>query len=665
MKLRFFVLAIAAIFLINFVSADIIIQQNPSDLYNLGSTMSVPVKITSLSEAGDVFLISLVCEGLQTELHREYVLIQAGGEIEKNPPIPLIKNFIGDSKGNCRLKYSFGSEIKLTSEFTISDLININITSGEKEFAPQKEIIIEGQAKRENGEAANGFVDMELVQGNESRNIFASDTVKNGIFTLKFSLPKDTASDQYLLKIKVYEKDSKGETTNKGFANYNIFVTQVPTNLEIFLESRELEPEETLRVKAVLHDQTGQQMSSTSIITVLNEKGKIMEQTEITTDEFLEVDIPSSQPPSEWTIKAASNELASQTTFSINGVEKISTEIIDKTLIVTNIGNIPYNQTVLVKIGEQPVNVKVILDVGESQKYILSAPDGEYDIDVVVDGESSLSEGVFLTGKAIDVRESGISIENNTLIWIIVIIVLGFFGIKLFSRWHKRSFFGYPVSGKGRAEKREETVQLRKSSVITRNKAELSLSVKGDQQDVSLVCLKIKNIDRLKESKTDYEKVLQDIVNMAEEQKAYIYGAQDNIFLIYAPTKTKTFRNERAAIDTARKIEGVIKEYNKMAREKILLGISASHGTIVAGSEGNVLKFMSMGTLMNSSKKLASLSDGELLLSEKMRDKLGSDIKTQKKEISGTTTYTIREIRDDEKSKEFIRRFMDRMDKGK
>ena len=47
-----------------------------------------------------------------------------------------------------------------------------------------------------------------------------------------------------------------------------------------------------------------------------------------------------------------------------------------------------------------------------------------------------------------------------------------------------------------------------------------------------------------------------------------------------------------------------------------------------------------------------------------MRDKLGSDIKTHKKEISGTTAYAIREIRDDEKSREFIRRFMDRMDKG-
>ncbi len=204
---------------------------------------------------------------------------------------------------------------------------------------------------------------------------------------------------------------------------------------------------------------------------------------------------------------------------------------------------------------------------------------------------------------------------------------------------------------------------MKKSSVITKNKAELSLSVKGDKQDISLICLKIKNIDKLKESKTNYEEVLQSIVNMAEEQKAYIHGAQVNIFFIYAPTYTKTCKNDRTSIDLAQKIEQIIRAYNKLAREKISFGVSVNYGTIVASSQGNVLKFMSLGTLMNSSKKLASLSDGEVLLSEKIRSKAGSDIKTQKKDVAGVEAYTIREVRDDAKSQEFIRRFMDRMEK--
>ena len=152
---------------------------------------------------------------------------------------------------------------------------------------------------------------------------------------------------------------------------------------------------------------------------------------------------------------------------------------------------------------------------------------------------------------------------------------------------------------------------------------------------------------------------------MAESGKAYINGAQENIFFIYAPSKTKTFRNEKAAIELAKNMAETINSYNKLAREKINFGVSVNHGTIVASSEGNTLKFMSLGTLMNSSKKLASVSDGEILLSDKLRAKLGSEIKTQKKDAGGVEAYTIRETRYDERSSEFIRKFMDRMQKEK
>ena len=123
----FFILAVMAIFLMNAISAEIVIVQNPSILYNLGDMVSVPVKITSLSDSAEVFFIQLLCDGTETELHRENIILSAGQEVEKNPPILLIKRFIGDLRGNCKLKYVFGSEAKLTGEFVISDLINVDI----------------------------------------------------------------------------------------------------------------------------------------------------------------------------------------------------------------------------------------------------------------------------------------------------------------------------------------------------------------------------------------------------------------------------------------------------------------------------------------------------------------------------------------------------------
>ncbi len=120
------------------ISAEIIILENPLGTYNLGDIISVPVKITSLSEAGDMFLINLICNSAQAELHRQYITIPAGGETEINQPIPLIRSFIGNLTGNCRMRYSFGSEIQLTTEFTVSEQINIDITSLEKDFAHRR-----------------------------------------------------------------------------------------------------------------------------------------------------------------------------------------------------------------------------------------------------------------------------------------------------------------------------------------------------------------------------------------------------------------------------------------------------------------------------------------------------------------------------------------------
>jgi len=673
MKKEFFilaVLAVLAVFLISLVSADIVIVQNPSNLYNLGDMISVPVKITSLTDVGNPFTIKLICNGVETEVHREYILLSSGGETERNPPIPLIKDFIGDLKGDCNLKYLFGTEFKLSSDFVISDLININLTIEQKDFSPGEEITIEGVAKKKNGKEVNGFAEMEIISENESNEILASNTVKNGLFTLIFSFPKETASGNYPIKINVYEKDSKGETTNYGSTNYNIFIKQISSSLEIFMENNEVEPEEVFKTKTILHDQAGQSISSTVLLTLLNSKNKIMEQKELATEEFLEFTVPQSELPGAWTIKAESNGLISQDIFKIKEQEKISTEIIGDTLIIKNIGNIPYNKSVLVKIGENPVNVDVNLDIGEYKKYSLSAPDGEYPVDVITNGKSNLNKSVLLTGKTVDVQESGVFIGDTTIIWIIVIILLAFFGMRLFKRWYKKSFFGY-LPGKNAVAKQEifegkkETIPLKKGSVITRNKAELELSIKGDKQDISLVCLKIKNFDKLKQSKTEYNKVIQNLVEIAEQQKACIYGAQENIFFIYAPVKTKTFKNERAALELAHKISGVIDSYNKLAKEKINSGLSVSYGAIIASLQRNILKFMALGTLMNSSKKLASISDGEVLLSEKMREKLGADVKTNKKEVNGVIAYTVKEVRNDERTQEFIRRFMDRMDRGK
>ena len=101
MKTRFFALFILAIFLISFVSAEIVIIQNPNALYSMGDKLTVPVKVTSSSEITDIFTINLICSN-STEKLIQYESLSVNGEIEKNPLISLTKGFIsfGVEKGD-------------------------------------------------------------------------------------------------------------------------------------------------------------------------------------------------------------------------------------------------------------------------------------------------------------------------------------------------------------------------------------------------------------------------------------------------------------------------------------------------------------------------------------------------------------------------------------
>jgi len=51
---------------------------------------------------------------------------------------------------------------------------------------------------------------------------------------------------------------------------------------------------------------------------------------------------------------------------------------------VTNRGNVPFNDSILVKIEDESIELKLYLEIDESKKYSISAPDGEYEIQSIV-----------------------------------------------------------------------------------------------------------------------------------------------------------------------------------------------------------------------------------------------------------------------------------------
>ncbi len=674
-----------AILMISLVSAETTFPggftQPVNKIYNLGDTVYVPMTIKTLTRVFENLDINLICNGTETNFHRQGINLVSGGEIAVEASLLLMKSKIGVSTGTCIIKAVLGADYILTDEFRISDVLTLEASSDKTEYNPRETVSISGKATKENAEGADGFVEAEIsmpvtnfsTSNYTIQNITQLGTMAEGIFSMSFVVPSDMKAGTYFANVKGYEKDANGDITNQGNNGFTFVVKQFPTNLELILENTEIEPRTTFKLTPVLHDQTGESMSAIVFITLKDTTDKIYEQKEINTNEAFEYFVKANEAPAEWKAFAVSSQLTSESRFRIKEKEKIDVQIVNKTIQITNTGNVPYNKTLLVKIGDNPLNLDISLNVGQSKKYILSAPNGEYKVEVVSTSGEQFSQMTSLTGRAIDIREASggiLSLAEHPVLWVFVFLILGFVTLTIFKRVRKKPFFGFgnPLSVfKKKDYGKREMIFNRSSSVTnTGSKAELSLSIRGEKQDASVVCVRIRNLREVRSKRGSASDAIQRITDAAEESKAVTYENQDFLFFILAPVKTKTYQNEKTALEIAENTRNILTEHNKMFNQKIDFGVSVNQGAIVAKFEGGVLQFMSMGTLITALKRIAALSKGEVLLSEKMNDLVRVNVKTEKRIREGTPVFVIKGIKkENEEHKKFIRNFVDRMEKEK
>lgn len=658
--------------LTSFMSAEILINQQPKEVYNLGDPISIPLTITTISGVSSVFEMNLLCQERSINFYKNGIYLTAGEEKTIEASLILTKELIGTITGTCKIKGSLGQEYIVTNEFEISDLITIEPKKEILEFNPGENIIIQGSAYKKNGNDMDGFIELDILSStDDSQNIHQVGTVHNGFFSFNTTFSDSMKAGTYLVNLKVYEKDSSGAITNKGFTTYNIIIKQVPTTLELVFDEKEVLPKENLKVKTILHDQTGEKITSaTSIITLKKANNEIVVQTEKPTDEYLEYLIPQTEAPGEWMVVAVSNKLTAQSNFTIKENKEIEVSIVNRTITLKNVGNVPYNDEVIVNIGNDSLKLNTSLLIEQEQKYELTAPNGEYNVEVISDGQKKLSTSVLLTGRAIDVREikeGGVKsvIRHYPLAIIFIILVVALLGVFIWKKGIKGLLRGIKKKADNPSvtnlawENRE--VPKEGKLIKASNIAQLSPSMTGEKHPAAIVCLKIKNLNQVDEKDKSVEELFQKISSFAEDKKAFVYENQENIMFILTPAKTKTFKNEGHALDIAKRIRELLNYQNQIFKQKIEFGISISHGTILAKHETkNLMKFMGLESILIITKKIASLSTGDIFLTKEAKDKLTEHIKSEEHKKDGLVYYTIGQMKNNVDNAKFISGFVKR-----
>lgn len=655
--------------LLSFSSSEVVLTDSTKEVYNLGDVIRLPLSFYFDHEVSDIFVLSLDCPEGKVEFYKEYLYLSSGERASKTVYVPLIKGLINNLKGQCSVVYKLGTEENyLGDEFKISNKVFLEISKDRDSFNPGESFNLRGKATKENGDYFRGEIKV-IIEGGVSENLEISKTVNSGDFNFAIIIPEKFESGSHLVSVKATEFDSNGDVSNSGVSEFFININQVPSTLDLILEDTKVNPGELILFRGILYDQTGERISSTVYFAIRNSESEVIQKIEAKTGETAEYKVEKGTLPGTWSLSAFSNELNQRTDFEIKEFEKIGVELINDTLILTNDGNVNYNKSVSIEIGEEVLEIPLELSYGDSTRYKLSAPNGVYEVSI-----EGVKQQVSLTGKAIDVKKisSGVKENGNLFLWAFIIIILIIVLIVVFKRGYKKDFFGklkvfpLPVSKRKKDFKEISAEERSKKRIPSKLPSEISLSIKGDKQNSSVICLSLKNYSELSNGAESVSETLSKIVSLVESSKGFVFSNSGSLFFFFAPSKTKTFRNETLALNISEKIKKIIEEHNKKFKVKFNFGISLNYGTIVTKEEEGKMKFMSMGTLMSDSRKIANLSNGtEILISEKLNSKFPSEIKTEAKSFGSVKAYTVREVIDRKKHDTFIKGFLARQERDK
>ncbi|MBT4135901.1 hypothetical protein HOD75_00885 [archaeon] len=728
MKKRILVLGIMFVFMFILLSTNIsarVYFSQVDSIYNLGDVINNEITIDSFE--GGFLKVTLICDSGELSFN---LLPDEEGVAKLG--LPLTTVYIEDVSGNCYFTGEYDGDERQSSNFQISKKLDVSLNVDYLFANPGEKVMIEGSAKRLNGNNVNGDVEIsipvlsilteESISSNESEleedaecivceedcvdeceddeedcieceedcvdeceeSIISEapelgevgtyyGKVVDGIFSINFTLPNDISSGDYRIDVLVYE-EINDEKTSEGIARADLKIFQILTSADIALNNQNFNPGDVVSFKPILLDQAGLSMSEEVSVIIVDEDSERVYQMIVQSDETVEFPLPTNMSAGYYEILATSGEVSNVKKFYVNEKEIVVFEINNETLIVKNVGNIPYDNDIQIDLNGKPFVKSVNLDLGESQKFTLTGENQEYDVKVS-DGESEISQSsVVLTGRAIGVKESGgsLNVSFSPIIWIFLILILGAGVLFLFRDVFKKKSFAYPFSKKGKDKviemggKGKSSTEMKNTSkegknvpgaLVPPNEAEQVLVLKGHKNNASVIALKIKN-KISKNAKNSLEKAIEPIYN----KLGAVYEQGDFIFVVFSPLMTRSKKNEVEAAIAADKIIKILKEHNKKFKDKIEFGLAINSGDVINKVEDKKLKFTALGNFVTAAKRLAESSDGQILVSKEAYEKGISDMKVEKKQINGGEVYEIKGIIDRAKNKKFLEGFVKRME---
>lgn len=614
-------LIVLSTLLISLSSAEISISQ-PSSIYNLGDKFILSISVSSTEDISSFLSATLKCSsGNDLEIYRNVLSLDINSQKSVDFDFKLSPTFIGNLEGNCNVAVNFDSQTKSSQSFKISRDIEIDSSINGLQFNPSDNLIIEGKAIKENGQEVNGFIEVK----SSSLNISILSEITEGNFKVLFKLPENSKSGDHEISLHAYDRESNEIKLNTGDTTGRIKVNQILKKLQIAVSEQNLIPGDKLSYSIIAEDQAGDNMLL-EISTKISSPSRIIQEKISQSSENLEFETQTNFENGNWEIGAVYSNLIAKKIFYLEKLALAEYSISGEILTITNKGNVPYDKPLEINIGQTKKVLETSLGVGESKEFKITAPTGDYDIEIT-DGTNTLSTSTFLTGKAIDIKDPNSIINSSllsTILWIIIILLLIGILYYAYKKISKRKFSAstpkiFPKNG---------FRSLKSESYSSKENVN-----SGNKESAGVIALKIKNLSELESKRNSTAlSTIDSALLKARSSKAKIYVSEPYRIIIFAESLTGEKDNSLRAANLAREIKLIIDSHNNsnpLSKIKYGLGIQ-SGDLIVESSKDSNFRFTSIGSVISSVKNLAEQSNSDIIVSEPLKSKLLGKIKTEK-----------------------------------
>jgi len=661
-------------------------------IYNYGDQISVQTKIIPTVSSSGHYVVDLKCgTNFSSNIYNSFVEVQGGVEKPVLIATELLNPLLDNMTSPCFLKAVFGSESANSNNFVLSRLVNVNAEIEFESLKPGEVFYVSGTAIKRSGVNLDGFVELFI----KSLNLYRSASAINGKFNLSITLPSNVKSGVHNFSVEVHNTDSNSRKINFGSYSGTFEIGQILKEVKIHSDNENVQPNSDFIFRVDTFDQAGDHIDKDVSLIVNKPKGVPYIKKVIKSGEDQKIFFSLNDTPGYWSIETEVDGILNRKLFYLSEINTLQTSLINNTLIVTNIGNSPYSGPIEITIGSFVEIKNVKLNPGETQRFTLRAPDGDYSISIMeVGGENKNLGSAFLTGNAIkvtDFKEDVIYTFTNPWIWWlgIILLVLIIVLVQIRVRMNKnpvpqpqtyvapvsttnelkpsRADFGSSFTPSDKFGTKMDMSWFNKPKTSTPSvSAGVTPSTVAKVSPASLFGTEDHGIREravaiaLYANSPVFAEATNHSLNVAREAGARVYVDSDYKIILFSPRLTGKQDNESHAINVARRIQALFLE-GMGAQTGLTFGIGVNDGEIISEVDNNKFHFTSTGNLISYAKRLAFSSNTKLLVSDSIRRKVVSTVKTERTSFQGV--WEVVKVSDRSSSapaSDFLKRFSER-----